>query len=107
MHWGSHNYRLKRWIGHAGDGQGLSLAVYSSKTSTCWYAFDVEATPVSGIIIAADVTGNLNTAGVYYAKQTSQTTCTALNPATDAHILFGSGTSSTAGSSYSTAPSVS
>jgi len=94
-------------VAAGGDGQGLSLAVYSSKTSTCWYAFDVEATPVSGIIIAADVTGNLNTAGVYYAKQTSKTTCTALNPATDANILFGAGTSSTAGSSYSTAPAVS
>ncbi len=29
----------------ANDSQGLSLAVDSSKTNTCWYAFDLEATP--------------------------------------------------------------
>jgi len=94
-------------VAAAADGQGLSLAVYSSKTSTCWYAFDLEATPVNTVVNATDFTGNLNTAGVFYAKQLSQTTCTALNPDSDSHIVFGASTSSSGGSSYSTAPSIS
>src|ERR1700734_2578655 len=29
------------------DGQGLVLAAYSAKTSTCWYAVDLESAPAS------------------------------------------------------------
>jgi type IV pilus assembly protein PilA len=96
-------------VASAGDGQGLALAVYSSKTNTCWYAFDLESTPVSSVISATDFTGNLNSAGVFYAKKASTAGCTAssVNPDTDTGVVFGTGTSSTSGSSYSTAATIS
>jgi type IV pilus assembly protein PilA len=80
-----------------GDGQGLSLAAYSSKTSTCWYAFDLES--------SWGVTGGATfpNAGVFYAKQSRPTSCAALAPDSDTHITF----STTVGQSYSTAASVS
>ena len=81
----------------SGDGQGLSLAVYSSKTSTCWYAFDLESNwTVTG-------EGSFNpTAGLFYGKQSKPSSCTALNPDTDTHVSFGSGQ----GLTYATAASV-
>ena len=45
----------------AGDSQVLSLAVLSSKTNTCWYAFDLEASP------GGQLTDKFPTAGVWYA----------------------------------------
>jgi type IV pilus assembly protein PilA len=58
------------------DSQGLSLASYSSKTNTCWYVFDLEASPGSSL------TAPFPTAGVWYGKQilSGATTCAALNP---------------------------
>jgi type IV pilus assembly protein PilA len=84
-----------------GDGQGLSLAVDSAKTNTCWYAFDVESTPASPPLKAA---GTFSTAGTWYGKSTSIPTggCVALLPSTtsgDATILFPGGT----GQNYSNA----
>jgi type IV pilus assembly protein PilA len=63
-----------------GDSQGLSLAVWSSKTSTCWYVLDFETAPVTGANNALTV--SIPTAGVWYLKATSTgaTGCTALNP---------------------------
>jgi prepilin-type N-terminal cleavage/methylation domain-containing protein len=81
----------------AGDGQGVSLATYSSKTSTCWYAFDLESS--WGISGEATFPG----AGVFYGKQVKPASCTALNPDADTHISF----SSTQGQTYATAASVS
>jgi prepilin-type N-terminal cleavage/methylation domain-containing protein len=101
-------------VASGNDGQGLVLAVLSSKTNTCWYAFDLEATPVSvansGPVVTADVTGNLNTAGVYYGKKTATSAgCTAssVSPDTDAGVTFGSSSASNSGSSYSTASTIS
>src|ERR1700678_220271 len=34
-------------VGTPADGQGLLLAAYSAKTSTCWYALDLEVAPAS------------------------------------------------------------
>jgi type IV pilus assembly protein PilA len=65
----------------AGDGQALALAAWSNKTSTCWYALDLESAPIS---IASDTNavvgqatskntagtgGTLPTAGVFYGKR--------------------------------------
>ena len=52
-----------------GDGQGLSLAVDSAKTNTCWYAFDLESTPVSGTA-PLSTKALFPTAGVFYGKAT-------------------------------------
>jgi type IV pilus assembly protein PilA len=85
---------------NAGDGQGVSLAAFSSKTSTCWYVFDLE----TGWSITGAAT--FPSAGVFYGKQTKQTSCTALKPDTDASnpgISFTGGL----GLTYSTAVSVS
>jgi type IV pilus assembly protein PilA len=80
----------------AGDGQGLVLAAYSAKTSTCWYAVDLESAPAAvtttGFITGAAGDKNsltavpgppatataVATAGVYYGKSpTNTTTCSA------------------------------
>ena len=66
-----------------GDDQLLSLASYSSKTNTCWYAFDVETTP-GGSAMTGGAT--FPTAGVWYGKSTTAATCAALNADTDANI---------------------
>jgi prepilin-type N-terminal cleavage/methylation domain-containing protein len=58
------------------DSQGLSLAVWSSKTDTCWYALDLEASPGTAIA-AANV---IPTAGVWYLKASKPATCAALLP---------------------------
>jgi len=63
----------------AGDGQGISLSVYSAKTQTCWYAVDLETTPaaftdtapaISFWTAVTHVQSNAVTAGVFYAKKT-------------------------------------
>jgi type IV pilus assembly protein PilA len=79
------------------DGQGFSLAAYSSKTSTCWYVFDLE----SGWAVSGG--GSFPSAGVFYGKQTNKTSCTALNPDSDTHVSLTAGQ----GQSYATAVSVS
>jgi type IV pilus assembly protein PilA len=92
-------------VSTSGDGQGLSLAVYSAKTTTCWYAFDVESTPAGGTGNPLNATTTFANAGTYYGKQSisGATTCTALNPDTDTHITIGSGS----GQNYSNAVAVS
>jgi prepilin-type N-terminal cleavage/methylation domain-containing protein len=68
------------------DGQGVILAVYSPKTQSCWYAVDLESTPV---VLAADTgvpfkaagiapTG-ATTAGVFYAQKKTSVTATNCN----------------------------
>jgi type IV pilus assembly protein PilA len=91
-------------VGATNDGQGLALAVTSSKTNTCWYAFDVETTP-SASIFTGTGTGNFATAGTFYGKSTSIPSggCYALNPDTDTHVTFTSGQ----GQSYSNANTMS
>jgi prepilin-type N-terminal cleavage/methylation domain-containing protein len=93
--------------GTSPDGQGLSLAVTSAKTSTCWYAFDVEST------YTATGGGSFGSpgAGVFYGRSPTSGTyagipsggCVALNPNTDANVT---NFSSTAGSNYSNAVSI-
>jgi type IV pilus assembly protein PilA len=57
------------------DDQGLSLAVWSSKTNTCWYVLDLEASPTGGAI-----KGNaIPTAGVWYLKSNKPSACKALD----------------------------
>jgi type IV pilus assembly protein PilA len=84
-----------------GDGQGLSLAAYSAKTGTCWYAFDVESTPIKQSAGPLDAT--FPTAGTWYGKKTSATSCTALLPDGDSGVSF----TSTNGQNYSNAAAVS
>jgi len=95
----------------ANDGQGVELAVYSAKTTTCWYALDLESTPTIPLTdtlpgISFDFTGhvqsNATTAGVYYAKKTgaaAQADCSGGFPST------GTITPWAWGQSYSTAGS--
>ncbi len=60
------------------DSQGVELAVYSAKTTTCWYAVDLESTPTIPLLLDTgvpfDTTGHVQataaTAGVFYAKKT-------------------------------------
>jgi type II secretory pathway pseudopilin PulG len=87
------------------DAQGLSLAVDSTKTNTCWYAFDVESTPASPPLDQAGSTPTFANAGTYYGKKSGipATGCTALNPDTDANISF----LANKGQSYSNAVAVS
>jgi hypothetical protein len=68
------------------DAQGLALAVYSSASSTCWYAIDIEATPVvipddaSALKPTAHGANGAVIAGVFYAKSlagSSPTSCNA------------------------------
>jgi len=77
----------------AGDGQAIVLAAYSAKTSTCWYAVDLESAPASvtttGFVNGAstdknslsnvvNVSNSVATAGVFYGKSpTNTTTCNA------------------------------
>jgi prepilin-type N-terminal cleavage/methylation domain-containing protein len=101
-------------VAGANDGQGVVLAAYSPKDSTCWYALDLEATPVVDAswtentavagppAIPADIpfaatalpTG-VTTAGVFYAKQTGSADCSGNYPVTHAWSW---------GGSYATAP---
>jgi type IV pilus assembly protein PilA len=75
-----------------GDGQGLALAAWSSKTNTCWYAVDLENTPaqlattdtVAFIQGSTSKNVTLTSAGVWYGKNVVTggpcTASTALNP---------------------------
>jgi type IV pilus assembly protein PilA len=70
----------------AGDGQGIVLAAYSAKTSTCWYVVDLESAPAVLASPGFDTSGNKNSstvtatanavanAGVYYGKSPANTT---------------------------------
>ena len=80
-------------VGTAGDAQGLSLAVDSTKTNTCWFAFDLQSSP--GTPLAGST---IPTAGVFYGKSTTIPAggCEAIDPTTQAVTLTG-------GQSYSTA----
>jgi prepilin-type N-terminal cleavage/methylation domain-containing protein len=106
-------------VGAPVDGQGLVTATFSQKDSTCWYAVDLEAAPVSitdtnypgtgtpaGVpFVATGVAPTVNgaaaaNAGVYYAKKTasvSATNCNANWAATQSAFKWGS--------SYASAPS--
>jgi type IV pilus assembly protein PilA len=87
-------------VATANDGQGILLAAYSSKTSTCWYALDLEAPPATltaGIVSGGSNKNAMTTAGVSYGKsKTGATTCLAATAAAPT-------TSATWGSSYSNA----
>ncbi len=93
-------------VASTGDVQGLSLAVDSVKTNTCWYAFDLQAnpgTPVGG-------TAEFPTAGVFYGKSSSTSGipaggCQALDPDNDTNTP-GIAFTATTGQSYSNAPVV-
>ncbi len=88
----------------AGDAQGLVLAAYSSKTSTCWYALDLEASPATfatGIVSGGANKNAMTTAGVFYGKSpTNTTTCNASTGAAPANFANW-------GTSYSNASTVS
>lgn len=71
----------------AGDSQVLSLASFSSKTGTCWYAFDIEGSPTA---VGTTITLPVPTAGVWYAKAATAS-CAALDPDTDTHGSFATG----------------
>jgi type IV pilus assembly protein PilA len=92
-------------VNASGDSLGLALAVTSVKTNTCWYAWDIEATPSGSTLIKA---GPYPTAGVWYAKSTSIPTngCVALDPDTADTNLTGF-VAGGAGTNYSNAPTVS
>jgi type IV pilus assembly protein PilA len=89
----------------SGDSQGLSLAAYSSKTNTCWYAFDLEASPPATGSALSDA---FPSAGVWYAKSTvgatPTTDCKAINPDTDATIGATTLVAGTTGTNYGSAP---
>jgi type IV pilus assembly protein PilA len=89
-------------VATANDTQGLSLAVDSVKTNTCWYAFDLEATP------GAPVGTDFANGGVYYGKAAAIPSggCIALNPNSDA-TTPGINFPANSGQSYSTAVTVS
>ena len=94
----------------ANDSQGVELAVYSAKTTTCWYAVDLESTPTapltdSGTGVGFSITGHVptgaTTAGVFYGMKTG---------AAAAAACVGGYPSQTSaafkwGASYSSAPS--
>jgi type IV pilus assembly protein PilA len=93
----------------AADSQGLSLAAFSSKTNTCWYAFDLEATPPA---TGSQLTDVFPSAGVWYAKATVGTTpatCVAINPNNpggDTSIAAGTLVAGTTGTNYGNAPTI-
>jgi type IV pilus assembly protein PilA len=69
-------------VSTANDGQGIILAAYSAKTSTCWYVLDLEAVPVSGLTGGIESGGTnknaMTAAGVYYGRsKVNATTCVA------------------------------
>jgi type IV pilus assembly protein PilA len=93
----------------ANDGQGVVMAVYSTKTTTCWYAADLESTPTIpltdvapgvGFSITGHVQSGALTAGVFYAKKTgaaAAAACTGAYPSATAATFSW-------GQSYSAAP---
>ena len=90
-----------------GDGQGLAVSVASSKTNTCWYAFDFEATPSSAVLKPGASVPN---AGVFYAKQAVPAggcSSSSVNPDNDAGVRFGAAGTSTSGQTFASAPVIS
>ena len=88
-------------VATASDGQGLVLAAYSAKTSTCWYVLDLEAYPSSGLTGGIESGGTnknaMTTAGAFYGKsKTGASTCLASTAAAPTN-------SASWGSSYSNA----
>ena len=94
--------------GNATDGGGIILAAFSKKTSTCWYAADLESSPISlvpdaggtpfiatGSVVPTSTAGAW-TAGVFYAKKmgASLANCTGTFASGSSH--FGWGVSYTA-----------
>ena len=81
------------------DGQGVVLAAYSPKTQSCWYALDLESTPVALVgdtgvpfMTATVVPTGAATAGVFYAHETNAVTnvnCNANWAATQAAFAWG------------------
>ena len=62
----------------AADSQGVELAVYSAKTTTCWYAVDLESAPTANLTpdagavpfsVTAHASTGAGTAGVFYGKK--------------------------------------
>ncbi len=92
-------------VSSSGDAQGLSFAVDSAKTNTCWYGFDVESTPAGPPTGPLDATTTFANAGTYYGKHATIPAggCKALNPDNDANITFAANT----GQSYANAVTVS
>jgi type IV pilus assembly protein PilA len=91
----------------AGDGQGVVIAVASSKTNTCWFGFDFETAPSS---LALKPGASVPSAGVFYAKEPVPTTgCSSLavDPDNDTYVRFGAAGTSTSGQNYATAPTIS
>jgi type IV pilus assembly protein PilA len=96
-------------VAASGDTQGVELADLSKANNTCWYAVQLNATPLAtgitgtGFDVAASGTGfqtGAAAAGTYYAKKTGATTaqCTAAYPQSKTGGF-------TWGTSYSNAPS--
>jgi prepilin-type N-terminal cleavage/methylation domain-containing protein len=93
------------------DSQGIELAVYSAKTTTCWYAVDLESAPATLVgdtgvpfSVSGHVPTGAATAGVFYGKKSggsgatsASTNCFAGYPSTTA-ATFGFG------QSYAAAP---
>jgi type IV pilus assembly protein PilA len=84
------------------DGNGIILAAYSNKTSSCWYAVDLESAPVAltsdtgvpfinGTTDVPTSSAGTWTAGVFYAKKASTTlaNCTGNFAATSTHFAWG------------------
>jgi prepilin-type N-terminal cleavage/methylation domain-containing protein len=78
----------------ANDSQAVVLAAYSVKTTTCWYAVDLEGTPATitgdtpGVPFDQGKNSSVTTAGVFYGKNTAPGgTCSAsqaVDPTTSA-----------------------
>ena len=93
----------------ASDGQGVELAVYSAKTQTCWYAVDLETTPVPftdtgtptgpySFSSSSNAPTGAIAAGVFYGQKTGSANCIAGYPSQTAPTFAW-------GQSYSSAPS--
>ncbi len=95
-------------VATANDAQGLVLAAFSTKTSTCWYALDLESAPIPGaglIVTTAGGTASdenaMTTAGVFYGKSPpNTTTCVASTAALPTHAAAWGSSYSTAGKVY-------
>ncbi len=66
-------------VASAGDAQGVELAAYSP-TNTCWYALVLDRTPTTLTgqpFTVGTATGDISTAGTYYANKPNSTSCQA------------------------------
>jgi type IV pilus assembly protein PilA len=89
-----------------GDQQGVSLAVDSNQTNTCWYAFDLQS---SFTVTGGGITTTFPSAGVFYGKSTPIPPggCQALNPDTDTTSPGIAFTATSGGQNYGNALTVS